>query len=248
MLYLIGIGLRDAKDISLKGLEAIKNSDCVYLEGYTSLFGSSVEELSRNYGKGIKLLNRAEVESDFLINESTKKNVALLVIGDPFAATTHSSLVLEARRRGVEVEIIHNVTILSAIGETGLSLYKFGRVVSLVFDGLPESVYNAICENKKDDLHTLCLLDIKADENRFMTINQGIKSLLELEKEYDQKRISSKQIIIGIARLGGKDQLIKSGAISELSKFDFGQQPHCLIIPSDKRHFIEDEWIEYWKK
>ena len=37
MLYIIGLGLCDEKDITLKGLEAIKKSKKIYLEHYTSI-------------------------------------------------------------------------------------------------------------------------------------------------------------------------------------------------------------------
>lgn len=37
MLYLIGLGLWDEKDISLRGLEAVRKCDHVYLEAYTSI-------------------------------------------------------------------------------------------------------------------------------------------------------------------------------------------------------------------
>ena len=37
MLYLVGLGLGDAKDITVKGLEIIKNADYVFLEAYTSI-------------------------------------------------------------------------------------------------------------------------------------------------------------------------------------------------------------------
>ena len=37
MLYLVGLGLGDAKDITIKGLEIVKQADRVYLEAYTSL-------------------------------------------------------------------------------------------------------------------------------------------------------------------------------------------------------------------
>ena len=37
MLFLIGLGLSDEFDISLKGLAAIKDSEKVYLEAYTSI-------------------------------------------------------------------------------------------------------------------------------------------------------------------------------------------------------------------
>lgn len=48
MLYVIGLGLGDEKDITLKGLEAVKKCEKVYIEAYTSLlsFGLSSEGLS----------------------------------------------------------------------------------------------------------------------------------------------------------------------------------------------------------
>lgn len=48
MLYIIGLGLGDEKDITLRGLEAVKKSQKVYMEAYTSLlsFGLSADGLS----------------------------------------------------------------------------------------------------------------------------------------------------------------------------------------------------------
>lgn len=37
MLYLVGLGLGDAKDITVKGLEIVKNADYIFLEAYTSI-------------------------------------------------------------------------------------------------------------------------------------------------------------------------------------------------------------------
>lgn len=37
MLYFVGLGLGDAKDITVKGLEVVKNCKRVYLEAYTSI-------------------------------------------------------------------------------------------------------------------------------------------------------------------------------------------------------------------
>ena len=49
MLTFVGLGLYDEKDISVKGLEAVKNADLVYAEFYTShLMGTSHEELERS--------------------------------------------------------------------------------------------------------------------------------------------------------------------------------------------------------
>lgn len=37
MLYLVGLGLADETDITVKGLEVVKNAERVYLEAYTSI-------------------------------------------------------------------------------------------------------------------------------------------------------------------------------------------------------------------
>ena len=48
MLYIIGLGLGNEKDITVKGLEAVKRCNKVYMEAYTSLlsFGLSSDGLS----------------------------------------------------------------------------------------------------------------------------------------------------------------------------------------------------------
>lgn len=48
MLYIIGLGLGDERDITLRGLDAIKKCSKVYIEAYTSLlsFGISSNGVS----------------------------------------------------------------------------------------------------------------------------------------------------------------------------------------------------------
>lgn len=45
MLYLVGLGLADETDISVKGLNLVKNASRVYLEAYTSILLVSKEKL-----------------------------------------------------------------------------------------------------------------------------------------------------------------------------------------------------------
>lgn len=45
MFYLIGLGLGDAKDVTVKGLEIIKKCNRVYLESYTSILTVQQETL-----------------------------------------------------------------------------------------------------------------------------------------------------------------------------------------------------------
>lgn len=48
MFYIVGLGLGDPSDISLKGLNIIKQCERVYLETYTSIFSAGKELLVRN--------------------------------------------------------------------------------------------------------------------------------------------------------------------------------------------------------
>jgi len=53
MLYLVGLGLGDAKDITVKGLEIVKKADYVFLEAYTSILCVGKEVL---VSTGIKVI------------------------------------------------------------------------------------------------------------------------------------------------------------------------------------------------
>ena len=47
MLFLIGLGLADETDVTVKGLEVIKTASRVYLEAYTSILLVDKEKLVR---------------------------------------------------------------------------------------------------------------------------------------------------------------------------------------------------------
>lgn len=87
VLYIIGLGLGDKDDITVKGLNAVRKCSRVYLEHYTSILGSSKEDLEAFYGVPLILADREQVESfaHQILKGSDKEDVALLVVGDPFA-------------------------------------------------------------------------------------------------------------------------------------------------------------------
>lgn len=47
MLYLIGLGLADETDITVKGLEVVRKAARVYLEAYTSILLVQTDKLVR---------------------------------------------------------------------------------------------------------------------------------------------------------------------------------------------------------
>ena len=248
-LHLIGLGLNNEKDISIKALEIIKSSDLVYIENYTSLLQCSLHDLAKFYDKELIIADRNTTEQGDkkIIQEAKTKEVSFLVIGDPFSATTHIQLLKLAKENQVEVKIYNNASVLTAIGITGLELYKFGKTTSIPFlDDFPqlETPYHVIKENK--DMHTLCLLDIKTPQERFMSVNQAIEVLEDIESRLKENIIKEDTLAIGCARLGTENPKIKAGTIKELKQFDFGKPPHCLIIPG-KLHFIEAEMVQIYR-
>ncbi len=275
-LYLIGLGLSDEKDITLNGQEALQQCKQIYLEGYTSILQTTLANLEKQYKKKIVLVGREFVEnhSDELMQKAKKENLALLIVGDPLAATTHYDLFLEARKQQISVKVIHNATILSAVALTGLQLYKFGKTASIPFPRKEvslEAPYLILNENQSINAHTLFLLDLVPSENKFLTIPQAIQVMLDIEmseiakiSEHAQehargfshavldtkkknKLFNEHTLCLGCARLGSPDFCIRSGTAKEMLKQDFGRPPYCLIVPSKKLHFLEEEAIESWK-
>ncbi len=244
MLYLIGLGLADEKDITFKGLEAVKKCKMLYLESYTSRLSCSKEALEKFYGKKIQLANREFVENaEQLLKEAKAENVALLVIGDPLCATTHWDILQRAKEQKIKTEVIHNASIINAVGATGLQVYKFGKTTSIPFPQEkfePETFYDVIKENKSIGAHTLVLLDLNPEKNRFMSVNEAIEILRKIERKRNEKVFLPKDWCVGVARLGAKDQKIVSGTVTEVSDADFGPGPHALIVPGNL-HFMEEE-------
>ncbi|HLD40350.1 MAG TPA: diphthine synthase [Candidatus Nanoarchaeia archaeon] len=249
-LNLIGIGLSTEKDITVKGLEIVKKCDKVYLENYTSLLQCFFSDLEKFYGKKIILADRATAEQkdEEIVKEAKNKEIAFLIVGDPFSATTHIELFKLAKEKKVPVQVIHNASVLTAVGITGLQLYKFGKVTSIPFlEDHPnlETPYNVLKENQQQGLHTLFLLDLKPDQQKFMTVNQALEILEKIEAKKKEKLLSKDTLVIGCARLGSEDAVIKSGSCEKVRKQSFGKAPHCLIIPG-KMHFSEEEVLKFY--
>lgn len=248
MLYMIGLGLANAQDISLNGLEAIKQCDHVFLEHYTSVLEAPRTELAELYDKQITVLGRqgVEQEADEILQAAQDGNAAFLVIGDVFGATTHHDLFLRARKIGIEVKVIHNTSIMNAVADTGLDLYRFGRTVTLVYpegNYRPTSFFAMIEENLERGLHTLCLLDIKNEERRYMSVSEAAQMLLEIAAEQGSDAIGPDALAVGCARMGWSDQRIKTGTLKELAETDLGKPLHTLILPG-KMHEIEEEIVK----
>ena len=237
MLYLIGLGL-DKNDLSIKAVEAIKKCKKVYLEIYTSILPYKTKELEKLTKKKVVEAGREQIENraEELIKEAKKSHIAMLVSGDPLAATTHIDLIMRAKKANVKTEIIHAPSVLTAVAETGLQLYKFGKTASVPkfqpnFE--PESFYDLILENLKIQAHTLLLLDM----------GLGVDEALSCIKRISEKRNDNikERIFIGCSEAGTKNFSFKVGKIDELLKQKF-RLPACIILPASL-HFLEAEML-----
>ncbi|RPB20624.1 Diphthine synthase [Terfezia boudieri ATCC MYA-4762] len=263
MLYLIGLGLNNEKDITVNGLEVVQRAERVYLEAYTAILMVGKDKLEAFYGRDVIIADRELVESSSgqILLDADTKDIAFLVVGDPLGATTHTDLLLRARNLSIPTRTIHNASIMTAIASTGLQLYSFGQTLSMVFftpEWRPSSWYDRLIENAALGLHTLVLLDIKVKEMdlhalarrvgkygkpRFMTVAECARQMIEIEEEREEGVCGPDTLVVGVARLGTETQKIVSGTLAELAEVDMGEPLHSLVVVGKKCHELEKDYV-----
>jgi len=249
MLTFIGLGLWEEKDISLKGLEAIREADVIYAEFYTSrLMGTTPKKMETLYGKPIHVLVREDVEQrpkDSVLKDAIDKKVVFLTGGDAMVATTHVDLRLRAQKMGIETAVIHGASISSAVcGATGLQNYRFGKSATIAFpykNIISDTPYDTIKMNRANGLHTLLFLDIDREKG-YMTVNRGVDLLLAVE-ERRKEGVLANALGVGVARAGSPSPCVKAAKLKDLKAYDFGAPLHIMVVPTEL-HFLEEEALE----
>ena len=241
----------------------------LYLEHYTSVLAVGKERLESLYGKPVILADRETCEDNAqsILDAARAKSVAFLVVGSPFAATTHMDLMIRAQRQGVQTTVSHNASIMNSIAACGLQLYSFGQSVSIcLFEGAwrPSSFYEKLQDNVQSGAHTMCLLDIKIKEvsyanlmkgvkkyepPRFLTADVACRQMLEVEREKKGGVLLPSTPVMAVCRCGQPTQLIVSGTLEELSQANFGAPLHTLVVPGNM-HILEKEMFDWfdWRR
>jgi len=221
----------------------------VYAEFYTAILtGTPHRELEAFLGRPVQVLDRLGVEKGGkdLVAEAKGKEVCLLTAGDPLTATTHTDLLVRAHAAGVPVRIVHGSSIYAAApGLLGLQHYKFGRTTTLVrpeANWSPTSPFDALAENHARGLHTLVLLDIKADEGYFMTANEGLRLLLELAQRTGNPWFDAGTQVGVVARAGSDGGVRRTGPVEAMARQDFGPPLHCLVVPGPLQVVEQEAW------
>ena len=245
-LLFVGLGLGGVEDMSVRALNALRGCDVIYGEFYTSrLIDSDLGQLEKYIGKGIKRLDRVDVEEgEELIEVAKSRKVAFVTAGDTMAATTHVDLRLQAIELGIPTRLIHGVSVFTACASAlGLQPYKFGRTITLPFQEKgysPSSPYENILENHKRGLHSLVLLDIREAEGRYMSASEGTRWLMDAEARIRGGLIRDDTLLVGCARVGSSSERLLAGYPSRLRDQDLGPPLHTLVVPG-KLHFMEAE-------
>lgn len=247
LLKLIGLGL-SKKLITQRAIEEIKSCDIVLFETYTSLSCDINEELIRGINSNVKAVDRNFIENNTkeIINLLAQgRSVCIVTIGDPIIATTHVSIVVEAKNKGYQTLVLPGLSVhCYMISKSLLSSYKFGKSVTIVFPDhkIDTTPYKVIYDNFSKGLHTILYLDLK--ENRPMKANEAIKILLEMEKNENKGLINDDRIIIVGQRLGCDDEEIIALTVAQALNYKFKEPPHIIVFPTDKLHFMEVEAIK----
>jgi diphthine synthase len=236
MFYLIGIGL-NPKQITLEALEAIKSCKRVFFEAYTSVYsGGSIGELEEICGKKFLELNRKGVEEGFSLflkeAKNLNENIALLAFGNALNATTHVQLLLDAKKIGLRHRVLQGISVFDFLAEAGLDAYKFGRVCTVVAPKksfAPEDFFGVVEKNFSLGLHTLCLLEIDAEQDYQMGVSEAVSILQKIEAKKKTKILDS-TVLIGLYALGSKDQKFKKGSVKEFLMSGFGKFPQSLVV------------------
>jgi diphthine synthase len=233
--YLIGLGLNE-DSLSLEARKVLENCEKVYLESYTVDFPYKKEDLEKSLSIVVESIGREKVEDESLSGQAKNKNIALLVYGDPFSATTHLQLILSCKKQKISFKIFHNASIINSVAETGLSIYKFGKISSMPAWSKgyrPASFIDYLQENKKIDAHSLLLVDIGLNfENALNQLNLA-----------SRERIFPIKKILVLSSMGTKNQKVYYDSILNLRKIKCVDKPFCFIIPS-RMHFLEREALE----
>ncbi len=232
MLYIIGLGL-SLHSVNKEALESIKKCSAVYLENYTVQFPYKQKELEKALKKKVILLNRESTELLKFIEKAKQEDIALLVYGSPLIATTHITIIIECVKQNISYRILHNASIIDAVAETGLQIYKFGKIASLPLwteNYKPASFIQTIVDNLSIKAHTLLLVDIG------MPFSTALKQFCEACKD----KITIDKIIV-CSNLGAEKQNFFYNSVLAFENKNI-EEPFCFIIPSEL-HFTEAEAV-----
>jgi diphthine synthase len=249
VLFLVGVGLTP-KYVTEKAKDVLKSSDIIFVDSYTMPNVKTFLDYVKTFldYKEIFIAKRDLLEnnSNEIINLAKSKNVSIIILGDPMIATTHESLLIEAKKMGVKSEIVNGVSgICVAKSISGLQYYRFGKTLTIPGKWRKTKAYSilyGLYGNLCLDLHTFFLFDID-EEGKSLKISEGINYLLQLNNEISGFKELSE--LLGIIIHAGESNIVDVNTLHELANNDLKmEEPYSLAIPASL-HFVEEEYLKY---
>lgn len=227
-------------------LDEARRADKIFAETYTNSEGeSAVSYVESIAAKKAVLLKRRDLEEEggkIILEAARVGEVLFLVPGDPFVFTTHSYLRKEALEAGIGVRVIHGLSIYSvAVSASGLDPYRFGPPVTLVYPDeehgyFPEAAYDVVHENLSRDLHTLLLMDVKAEEGQIMNFEEAFNVMTELERRRMMGVFAAGRGIVLLSALGSSKEKVLWAHIGD-KLADELPPPRSLVVPASLRFY-----------
>lgn len=255
-LVLAGGGLEPGH-MTLSLLEWMGRADVVYVDSYTMPSSEWLVEEARRRSKGrVVEAGRRVLEegSRAIIEEARYKVVLVLSPGDPLIATTHISLAAEASSSGVEVVYLPGVSgVSSAMAVSGLSFYKFGRVVTVPHPSKVRRPYSVVLSAHSNlclGLHTLALLDVTSRGQMSPQEAASILESTELEasREAGYRPVVDRAPVMVVERAGtGSSSVHHFRSLGDLAASRVGfREPSSLIIPGEVSRVESENVHRLW--
>ncbi|XP_059995482.1 diphthine methyl ester synthase isoform X3 [Lagenorhynchus albirostris] len=219
MLYMIGLGLGDAKDITVKGLEVLRRCSRVYLEAYTSVLTVGKEVLLYRFGETVSVVFWTDTWRPESFFDKVKKN----------------------RQNGM-----HTLCLLVWKWLGSLSLYTKLVVLIELQKGWAAFVSRDI-KVKEQSLENLIKGRKIYEPPHYMSVNQAAQQLLEIVQNQrirgEEPAVTEETLCVGLARVGAEDQKIAAGTLQQMCTVDLGGPLHSLIITGGSLHPLEMEML-----
>jgi diphthine synthase len=236
-LAIAGAGI-SSETMTVGLLKLADCADMIYVETYTTPRFEWIAGELKKLKKHVQLADRnlVETQSRQLVEQALMKRVLLVAPGDPLIATTHKSLIAEARKSNVECVILPGVSgVCAAKALSGLDYYNFGRTLTIPGPwrgARPYSVVRGIAGNLCIGLHTLLLLDINPASGDQLDPCLGLSRIRDVLLDENLPDIIGPAEMIIVQRAGLPDSKIaRVGGIEELCKFGDTREPVSVVIP-----------------
>ena len=244
MLVLVGVGYK-GRMATLEAVEVLSRADRIYVDVYTNPGAKElVEEIKRIASGRVIMADRGLLEENAgrIVEEASKSIVAVVSAGDPLIATTHVTLLVEARRRGIEARYYPGVSgVCAAKAASLLHYYRFGRTITIPGPwrgvkaySLIEFIYANLCSG----LHTTALLDVDEREGSQLSPRDAALTLTRLEEEVAREAgftpfLNTLPVILVEAGAQGAHRVFGYSSLEVLASRGAPKGVYTMIVPAE---------------